>query len=136
MLRSALQRSWTAHETPGGTIAAKIRGVLVFASAAFLANYAYACLVFWALGKAESFLKNSGRIEGALFVALVFWMPSLGSFSFFGPRFAKILSDWPKETRDTIVVAVSGAAPFAAFAIYLMRNFLVCLHGVANGCLN
>jgi hypothetical protein len=99
-----------------GVTGAKLRDVSLFAVAALFANYAYACLIFWTLRRLDRYLGGS-PLQGALYVASVFWIPLLVTFLL--SRHVNALSAWPEETRDIIVVIASGAIPFLAFAIYL-----------------
>jgi hypothetical protein len=89
---------------------------LLFVGAALITNYTYACLAFWTLHRLDRYLGGS-HLQGALYVALVFWIPLLVTFLL--SRHANALSVWSEETRDTIVVIASGAIPFLAFALYL-----------------
>ena len=100
----------------GGVTGAKLRGASLFAVAALFANYTYACLIFWTLRHLDRYLGGSS-LQGALYVASVFWIPLLVTFVL--SRHVNALSGWPEETRDMMVVIASGAIPFLAFAIYL-----------------
>ena len=100
----------------GGVTGAKLRGTSLFAVAALFANYAYACLIFWTLRHLDRYLGGSS-LQGALYVALVFWIPLFVTFLM--SRRSDALSAWPEETRDMMGVAASGAIPFLAFALYL-----------------
>ena len=100
----------------GGVTGAKLRGASFFAAAALFANYTYACLIFWTLHHLDRYLGGS-YLQGALYVALVFWIPLFVTFLLL--RHADALSAWPEETRDMMAVTASGAIPFLAFALYL-----------------
>jgi hypothetical protein len=101
----------------GGVTGARFRSVSLFAVGALFANYTYACLVFWALHRLDRYLERAEHLQAAIYVASVFWIPLLATFVL--SQRANVLSGWPEETRDVMVMIASGAIPFLAFAIYL-----------------